>query len=136
MAKSKLNTDLDTSAKKIKTKKPSKKEDLKKTKKVPAKKAVKEEKIHNEEQDPAIEPEFTTPEEGEGEDDGATYTMGEILASDHDDGEEPLKTPAQPDATEDDEDGEWVDEEVNLKDEDPYLDMEDFDLDNPEDDNY
>jgi hypothetical protein len=75
------------------------------------------------------------------EDDPTTYSMGTILSSDHDDddGEYSVKQAPIADPVSEDEEGEWVDEEINLKDEDYYLDMEEkFDSDNPgeDDDNY
>jgi len=128
MAKSKLNTDLAKSAKKIKKVKPSEDEiipDL----------PIIDEPILGEIGDDGY-PTEVSPEE----DDDTTYTMGEIQVAEGNDAEEvDLKKVPITEATEEDEDAEWVDEEVSMKDEDPYLDSEDFDMDNPyrdDDDNY
>ncbi|MFS8160299.1 MAG: hypothetical protein ACMG6E_08850 [Candidatus Roizmanbacteria bacterium] len=59
------------------------------------------------------------------------YTMGDIKydGDDSDDDNQPVAEATKP--SEDDEDVVWVDDEVSLEDKDPYLDMEDFDTDNP-----
>ncbi|MEO6729541.1 MAG: hypothetical protein ABIM99_06495 [Candidatus Dojkabacteria bacterium] len=129
MAKSKLNTDLDKSAKKIKKVKPTEEEEI------VADPVLTEEPILGEIGDDGY-PTEVSPEE----DDDTTYTMGEIQVAEGNDSEEvDLKKVPVTEATEEDEDAEWVDEEVSMKDEDPYLDGESFDIDNPysdDDDNY
>ncbi|MEP7103988.1 MAG: hypothetical protein ABI721_04750 [Candidatus Dojkabacteria bacterium] len=115
MAKSKLNTDLAKSAKKIK--KSSTDED------VVLDPIISDEPIMGDDGYPTeVSPE---------EDDDTTYTMGEIQVSDNDAAEEVVVKKLPTSEADEDEDGEWVDEEVNMKDEDPYLDKEDFDMDNP-----
>lgn len=125
MAKSKLNTDLDKSAKKIK--------------KTKSKDEVVDDSLPVvDEQVVTSEDEFPTEVSPE-EDDDATYTMGEIQVAENGDNEEvDLKKAPPSDSSDDDEDDEWVDEEVNMQDVDPYLDEADYDMDNPyrEDDSY
>ncbi|MFS8130992.1 MAG: hypothetical protein ACMG57_03360 [Candidatus Dojkabacteria bacterium] len=120
MAKSKLNTDLDKSAKKIKKTKPLDEEVV--VVDVPV---LADEPVLGEDGYPTeVSPE---------EDDDTTYTMGEIQVAEGNDSEEvDLKKAPVSEATEEDEDAEWVDEEVSMKDEDPYLDAESsYDGDNP-----
>ena len=67
----------------------------------------------------------------EGED--ITYTMGDIQIAGDDEGERDFQKSSTKSSTSDDaEEEDWNDEEINFKDEDPFLDMEDYDLDNPE----
>lgn len=71
-------------------------------------------------------------EAGAGDD--VTYNMGDIQVSDSDEGDEDFKKASQKVMVDADEDGQedWVDEELNFKDEDIFLDMDqDFDIDNP-----
>jgi len=125
MAKAKLNTDLDKSAKKIKKGKTTDEEII------PDLPILVDEPILGEIGDDGY-PTEVSPEE----DDDTTYTMGEIQVAEGNDAEEvDLKKVPVTEATEEDEDAEWVDEEVNMKDEDPYLDNESYDGDNPWDDN-
>lgn len=68
--------------------------------------------------------------------DDVTYTMGDIQVMDSGEAEDEEFKKASENLTKDtDEDGEedeWLDEEYNYKDEDPFLDMdEDYDMDNP-----
>lgn len=116
--KSKLNTDLDDSLKKLS--KPTNSDD------------IMDDPLAGDVPDDVIISEAA-------EEDDVTYTMGKIQVSDNADNESDdidlSKAPSQENS--DDEDGvEWLDDDVSMKDEDPYLDMEGFDLDNPEDDNY
>ncbi len=75
------------------------------------------------------------------EEDTTTYTMGEIQAAGAGDSEEDeFKKAAKAiskDADQDEEDDdEWSEEDFSFDDKDDFLSMEDYDLDNPEDDNY
>lgn len=116
MPKSKLNTDLAKSAKKIKK---NKTED--EGEEIPV--IAVDEPI-------AAEVDFPTDVSPTEEDDDATYTMGEIQVAGNDEEEVELKVIPTQEATDNEEDVEWVDEEVSMKDEDPYLDGENFDMDN------
>lgn len=77
-----------------------------------------------------------------GEDDTATYTMGDIQvagAGDSDDDEEfkkASKAIAKDSDQDEEEDEDWSAEDFSFDDKDDFLAMEDYDLDNPEDDNY
>lgn len=68
-------------------------------------------------------------------DGGGPYTMGDITY-DGDDSENNAPKTDDSSKNEDDEDVIWVDDEVSMEDKDPYLDMEDYDIDNPENDNF
>lgn len=77
---------------------------------------------------------FSEPAVEAGAGDDVTYNMGDIQVSDSDEGDEDFKKASQKVMVDADEDGEedWVDEELNFKDEDIFLDMDqDFDIDNP-----
>lgn len=77
-----------------------------------------------------------------GDDDTATYTMGDIQvagAGDSDDDEEfkkASKAIAKDSDQDEEEDEDWSAEDFSFDDKDDFLAMEDYDLDNPEDDNY
>lgn len=77
---------------------------------------------------------FSEPAVDAGAGDDVTYNMGDIQVSDSDEGDDEFKKASQKVMVDADEDGEedWVDEELNFKDEDIFLDMDqDFDIDNP-----
>ena len=82
-----------------------------------------------------IDESYTEPTETMGASDDVTYNMGDIQVTDTVETEaEDFKKASQKmmvdNADEDEED--WVDEELNAKDEDIFLDMDqDFDIDNP-----
>lgn len=82
-----------------------------------------------------IDESYTEPTETMGASDDVTYNMGDIQVTDTEETEaEDFKKASQKmmvdTADEDEED--WVDEELNAKDEDIFLDMDqDFDIDNP-----
>lgn len=74
------------------------------------------------------------PEPVESGSEDVTYNMGDIQVSDSDEGDEDFKKASQKVIADSDEDGEedWVDEELNFKDEDIFLDMDQsYDIDNP-----
>ena len=117
-AKKKLNTDLDEAVSKKRTKSGS--SDLDKDFDI-------------------IEPIILVEEDAishnENEGDEITYTMGAIQVGDSDDSEEEdadeFKN-ASKILNDADEDEEWVEDEVNTDDIDPFLDEADFDGDNPD----
>lgn len=67
---------------------------------------------------------------------GGPYTMGDITyeGDDSEDKTQPIEDTSK--QSEDDDDVVWVDDEVSMEDKDPWQDMEDFDIDNPESDEY
>lgn len=83
----------------------------------------------------AIDESYTEPTETMGASDDVTYNMGDIQVNDSEDNDaEDFKKASQKmlvDSTDEDEE-DWVDEELNVKDEDIFLDMDqDYDIDNP-----
>jgi len=88
-----------------------------------------------------IDESYTEPTETMGASDDVTYNMGDIQVNDSEDSDaEDFKKASQKmlvDSTDEDEE-DWVDEELNVKDEDIFLDMDqDYDIDNPySDDDY
>jgi len=84
-----------------------------------------------------VEPPVADLTEGSGDD--ITYTMGDIQVSagdDENDENEEFKKASKNLIKDSDSDGqedeEWIEEDINTEDTDPFLDMEeDFDMDNP-----
>jgi len=82
----------------------------------------------------AIDESYTEPTETMGASEDVTYNMGDIQVTDTEETEaEDFKKASQKMVeTEEDSEDDWVDEELNAKDEDIFLDMDqDFDIDNP-----
>lgn len=83
----------------------------------------------------AVDESYSEPTETMGATEDVTYNMGDIQVTDTEETEaEDFKKASQKMMVETDEDSEddWVDEELNAKDEDIFLDMDqDFDIDNP-----
>ncbi len=83
----------------------------------------------------AIDESYTEPSESTGTGEDVTYNMGDIQVNDSDESDaEDFKKATQKMLVEttDVEEEDWVDEDLNVKDEDIFLDMDqDFDIDNP-----
>lgn len=82
-----------------------------------------------------IDESYTEPTETMGASDDVTYNMGDIQVTDTEETEaEDFKKASQKMLVEssDEDEEDWVDEELNAKDEDIFLDMDQsFDIDNP-----
>lgn len=69
--------------------------------------------------------------------DDTKYAMGTIVAEGVEEEEAPAKDTSA--ASDDEEDEVWVEEDINLEDTDPFMEMADYDMDNPysdDDDTY
>ena len=90
--------------------------------------------LRNEDLTKDLEPEITELADADGAEDDITYTMGDIKVLENDDDE---KIELKVNASENEEDEEWVDPESIQDDYDPYLDGANYDMDNPyNDDEY